>query len=111
MPTTEPQHPTPPDVVELGLFHVGEVPPPIEHTFLDIDFTDPAFDWTVSFDWRGAGDLTGVAAFDPDSQGLVTYTWGNEDMTEAGTYEMWLVVEDGTLHNRQFSALFRWRVV
>jgi hypothetical protein len=98
-----------PEVVELGLFYVGEIPPALVHQFLDYDFLDPAFDWAVEFFVTGPDDLTGTPVF--TGGGEVTYTWLTEDMTTPGTYEGRFVVEDDPLHNRMASSLFRWRVV
>ena len=103
-----------PHSIELGLFYSGEIPPRLEHIFLDADGGSVDFnlgDWEVEFTPTGPEGATfaGEAAFS-DTQGQVTYTWAPEDFNVAGTYEAKFYVWDGS-SNAMMSSLYQWRVV
>lgn len=101
--------------VEIGPYVVGEIPPPLEYTFLDasglaINLTG----YTVRFqqaEMHGGGFVdpsTVVATLADAVAGRVTYAWVNGDFAQPGRYGGMFFVGNGT--NRYASWLITWTV-
>lgn len=96
-------------IQQLGVFTAGEIPDPLEYTFLDADgapmtdITSP--DWTATFRLRPRhGDAVEGDATVAD--GVATYTWGDGGLDAAGSYRGEFTVTDGT--NTFISEPIRW---
>lgn len=91
-------------VQELGGFANGAIPPPFEHTYLDIDgaivdvSTFAVRAMNIVSDPTVTGPLgTGTIGFTTDgTDGKVTYQWSTTDMADAGEYEAQMWVSNGT---------------
>ena len=83
-----------PTKTDLGAFAAGEVPPALEITFTDFD--DMAVDLTgfTNLQMNIVEDLgatalalgTGTIVLTDAVNGIVTYTWVRNDMTDPGQY-------------------------
>ena len=99
--------------VEIGPYVVGEIPPPLEYTFLDangvaINLTG----FTVRFQ---RAEIAGGVFMNPTTlngaladavNGKVTYTWTAADFPHPGKYGGMFFVGNGT--NRYASWLITW---
>lgn len=98
--------------VEIGPYVVGEIPPPLEYTFLDangvaINLTG----FTVRFqraeiDGGFANAVTVNGALSDAVNGKVTYSWIAADFSYPGRYGGMFFVGNGT--NRYASWLITW---
>lgn len=86
-------------MIELGSFVVGEVPPPIEYSYLDaagdpINLTG----YTATFSIvKGDGtDLSRTADLSDGPNGEVTYIWVAADMDTAGVLRCEFKATNGT---------------
>lgn len=92
-----------PTKTELGAFAAGEVPPPLEITFTDIDsnvvdltgYTN--LQCNIEEELAGTAGLgTGNIALTDAAGGEVTYTWVRADMLSPGEYTLQAWVDNGT---------------
>lgn len=98
--------------VEIGPYVVGEIPPPLEYTFLDangvaINLTGFAVRFQralVDGGFTGAVTLNG--ALSDAVNGKVTYTWTAADFPSPGRYGGMFFVGNGV--NRYASWLITW---
>lgn len=101
--------------IQLGAFAAGEIPFPLEHTYLTrsgsvIDISG----WTVLGFYAEGPDsellFDTVPVISDGPNGEVTYTWGPDDMQEPGDYSglIWVENPGGTL--RFASDRFVWTV-
>lgn len=98
--------------VEIGPYVVGEIPPPLEYTFLDsagvaINLTG----FTVRFqraliDGGFTNAVTLVGALSDAPNGKVTYVWTAADFLSPGRYGGMFFVGNGS--NRYASWLITW---
>lgn len=77
----------------------GEIPEPLEYTWLDdngqpIDFSTTQ--WDASITWRAAGGETveKTATLTDPENGVWTYVWEPGDLDTAGTYRGEFIVEN-----------------
>lgn len=102
--------------IDLGDFAAGEIPPPIEHTFLDFDgvVVDLTGFSTLAMNVEAIPEVTGPVgdgSIDMDvdpATGKVSYTWSATDMAEPSGYTGQMWVSNGT--NRYASDLFKYKV-
>ena len=99
-------------VVDLGVYTVGEVPPPFTYQFLDDDgaavVTSSFAADDATFTYRRSRSTTEVersATLDPDTA-IVTYPWVAADFETAGVYYGRVVIDNGT--NSYASLLLVW---
>lgn len=92
-----------PTETALGAFAQGEVPPPLEITYLDfdgnpVDISSYNLHMNIEEDLGGVDPYgTGVNAFvDTGADGKVTYTWVRADMADVGEFKAQGWAENGT---------------
>ncbi len=101
--------------IKLGNFAQGEVPPPIEHQFLDFDGNAVDIS-TGTITFNLVRIPAGLLALGTGAKGLVTdgtdgkanYTWVTNDMNEAGFFQGQMWAAKGT--NRYASDVFEYNV-
>lgn len=101
-----------PKRINLKVFAAGEIPYPVAHTFLDssgsaIDLTG----WTAWVEIEGPDGVTagaGAVGTAQATNGIISYTWDEDDMQEPGKYRMLIWVADGI--NRFASDLIQYEV-
>lgn len=109
----------PSEIIFLGPYRQGEIPPPITLTFEDSTGTPIplASPFVAKLEYRRWGDTTvvertatiaGGQTVGSPTAGQVTYTWVTADMQTAGLYVGELWVGNGT--NRYASRRLRWPV-
>lgn len=90
--------------IDLGAFAAGEVPPILSHTFTDFDgvVVDLTGFTTLAMNIEAIPDVTGplgggLIVFDGNgSDGIVNYTWTDDDMEEPSGYTAQMWVSNGT---------------
>lgn len=99
---------------DIGAFVLGEVPVPLEYTYLDdtnvvlnlTGFTNAVFQWGT---WYGDQPAqTGPATVTDPPNGEVTYTWTGAEFTTTGRYVGMFFVNDGS--NQFASVMITWNV-
>ena len=103
-----------PGVIFVGVFAAGELPFPFVHTFndfngnpIDLSGFTPAV-YIEGPDEAGNYGTGAINLLAPNSDGMVQYTWAEDDFQDVGKYEMLLWVDDGT--NRLASDLIKYEV-
>lgn len=104
-------------LVNLGSFTVGEVPPTLEYQFLDaagvpislVGFTTAQFNWGS---WIGGtpttGSVVGLAAVSDALNGRVTHDWTGDEFATAGRHVGQFFVNNGT--SQLASYVIEWQV-
>lgn len=89
-----------PKKINLGVFAAGELPYPVAHQFIADDLPIDLSGFTAFVNIEGPDETVtvgaGVVSIDNPSQGLVSYTWTEEDFQGVGKYRMLIWVQDGT---------------
>lgn len=101
-----------PKKINLGVFAAGEIPFPIDHRFLALGVPIPLTGYTAWVYIEGPeGDVVlgaGTVAITNAPEGLVRYTWNEDDMQLPGKYKMLIWVDSAD--NRFASDLIVWEV-
>lgn len=91
-----------PTKVDLGAFAAGEVPPPLQITFLDFDgaavnltgFADVQMNIEEEIGGNTNPLGTGTITVTDAANGIVEYTWVRNDMLDPGEYTAQAWVDD-----------------
>lgn len=101
---------------ELGSYVVGEVPPPLEYQFLDVDgqpinltgFTTATFQWAELIQGQFVNPVTVSASVTDAVTGRVTHVWMGSEFDAPGEHAGLFYVNNGT--TQYTSVLILWQV-
>lgn len=101
-----------PKKLNLGVFAAGELPFPVAHQFLVSDEPIDLTAFTAFVNIEGPDETVtlgqGTVSIDDAANGLVSYTWTEEDFRGVGKYRMLIWVE--SVANRFASDLIVYEV-
>ena len=100
--------------INLGTFAAGEIPYPVEHQFTQQNTPIDLDGFTTFVNITGPDEATSLGAgaviVIDEPNGIVRYTWVEDDMQFPGKYQMLIWVDDTATPNRFASDLIVFEV-